>query len=74
MTGRSKDRDGGSGSVLRWYGVSVFLPGILLLLVAGVLLSFDVEKDTIYWVIAPGVLLISYVNGRGLHRRMTSRE
>lgn len=69
-----ENRQGGSGGVLWWYVVSVFIPGLFLLVLAVVLMSFEVDKDTIYWVIAPGVLLISYVNGRGLYRRLTSRE
>ncbi len=74
MDRNKKNQEGGSNGVFRWYVMSVFLPGLLLLGLAGVLTSFDVEKDTVYWIIAPGVLLMFYVNGRGLRRRLTSRE
>ena len=69
-----KENESPTGGILRWYGISVFLPGAVLLVVVVVLLSFEVEKDTIYWVVAPAVLLISYINGRGLRSRLTPRK
>ena len=69
-----EEREEGTSGILKWYVISVFLPGMALLILAVILMSFEVEKDTIYWVIAPGVLLISYINGRGLRRRLTPRK
>ena len=73
MADRDRPEEG-ANSILRWYGISVFLPGAALLVVIVVMMMFEADKDTIYWVVAPGVLLISYINGRGLHRRLTSRK